>query len=101
MREHHETIEREARVRRDILRRASLFSYGMLAVTLTVAIGGAALIALVLSSATVLPFRKTWLVLAVLVLVPPLLRIAFHAVRRRIRMSRPPSRGTDGTLPEQ
>jgi len=87
MKQHHETIEREAQVRRDILRRASLFSYGMLTVTLVVAVGGAALIALVLSSAGDLPFRETWLVLTALVLVPPLLRIAFRALRNRIRMS--------------
>jgi uncharacterized membrane protein len=81
--EHHETLEREAEVRRNILRRASLFSYGMLAVTIGVALGGAALIALVLKAASGLPFLETWGVLSALVLVPPLLRIAFRALRGR------------------
>jgi len=81
--EHHDAIEREARVRRDILRRASIFSYGMLAITLTVAVGGSALIALVLKAASDLPFLETWLVLAALVLAPPLLRIAYKALRGR------------------
>lgn len=83
MTEHHDAIEREARVRRDILRRASIFSYGMLAITLTVAVGGSALIALVLKAASDLPFLETWLVLAALVLAPPLLRIAYKALRGR------------------
>lgn len=75
-------LEREARVRRDILRRASLYSYGMLAFTLAVAIGGSALIAWVLSRGG-LPFRETWMVLTAIVLIPPLLRIAFNAIRRK------------------
>ncbi len=83
MTEHGDAIEREARVRRDILRRASYFSYGMLAVTLAVALGGSALIALVLKSASELPFGKTWFVLTALVLAPPLLRIAYRALRGR------------------
>jgi hypothetical protein len=41
-----DVLEREARARRAILRRASLFTFGMLAFTLTVAVGGSALIAL-------------------------------------------------------
>jgi hypothetical protein len=83
MTEHGDTVEREARVRRDILRRASLFSYGMLAITLAVAVGGSALIALVLRAASDLPFRETWLVLTALVLAPPLVRIAYRALRGR------------------
>lgn len=77
-----EELDREARVRRDILRRASLYSYGMLAVTLAVAVGGSALIAWVLSRGG-LPFRPTWVVLTVIVLMPPLVRFTVEALRRK------------------
>lgn len=78
----HEELDREARVRRDILRRASLYSYGMAAVTLIVAVGGSALIAWVLSRGG-LPFRPTWIVLTVVVLTPGLVRIVVDAQRRK------------------
>jgi hypothetical protein len=74
--------DREARVRRDILRRASLYSYGMLALTLAVAVGGSALIAWALSLGG-LPFLGTWIGLAVIVLAPPLVRVAVNALRAR------------------
>jgi hypothetical protein len=75
-------LDREARVRRDILRRATRYSVAMLAITLAVAIGGSALIAWFLSRGG-LPFGPTWLVVAAIVLAPPLLRIAYNAVRAR------------------
>ena len=72
----------EARVRRDILRRAALYSYGMLALTLAVAVGGSALIAWFLSRGG-LPFIPTWIVLTAVVLAPPLARMALVALRRK------------------
>ena len=77
-----EELDREARVRRDILRRASFYSFGMLGITLVVAVGGSALIAWVLSRGG-LPFRPTWIVLTVIVLTPPLVRFAVEALRRK------------------
>lgn len=74
--------DREARVRRGILRRAFFYSYGMLAITLVVAVGGSALIAWALSRAG-LPFRATWLVLAVVVMTPPLVRLTADLLRRK------------------
>ena len=75
-------LDEEARVRRDIMRRAWLYSYGMLVATLAVAAGGAALIAWLLSRGG-LPFVPTWIVLTVVVLLPPLVRIGLNAVRDR------------------
>jgi hypothetical protein len=52
-----------------ILRQATLYTYGFLAAALALGLGGSALIAALLTRVG-LPFGRTWLTLALLVLVP-------------------------------
>ena len=66
--------------RRELVRRARMYQYGSLAAAFVVAVGGTALIALLLRS-TGLPFLRTWLVLSIVVLVPAGLGFAWRALR--------------------
>ncbi|MGH7475530.1 MAG: hypothetical protein ACRELD_04520 [Longimicrobiales bacterium] len=69
-------------VRRQILRRAALYAYGLLALAIVVAVGGAAFIAWILMAAG-LPFLKTWLVLSAITLGIPALGQLVLLLRRR------------------
>jgi len=72
----------EAEERRRILKRATLYVYGFIGAGLVVAVAGAALIALLLRSRG-LPFFKTWVVLALVILVPAGLALVWREVRER------------------
>lgn len=74
----------ESANRRRILRRATLVTGGFALATVAVAVLGSALIAWFLS-VTGLPFRATWLVLSIFVLLVPLLGIAVGSIRERRR----------------
>lgn len=78
-REPHEP-DREA-VRR-ALRRAALYSYGLLAAAVIVAVAGGALVAWILSRMG-FPFLLTWLILAAVMLVIPLIAVGVGAMRDR------------------
>jgi hypothetical protein len=73
-----------AEARRRLMRNAMLYSYGAIASAVLLAIGGAALVALLLRG-TGWPFLRTWLVLAGLVLLPPLLWALWGSLRGRSR----------------
>jgi hypothetical protein len=63
-----------------ILRKASLYAWGFFALAFATALGGAALVAWVLTRAG-LPFLESWLVVSGIVLLPSLLGIVWRAVR--------------------
>lgn len=69
---------------RELVRKASLYTVGFLTAAAVVAVGGAALIALLLATQG-MPFIKTWLVAAVLLLLTPFLVLVVNAFRRRRR----------------
>lgn len=71
-----------AAARKRIVFKATLYTYGFLIAAIVVAIGGAALIAWLLSR-TGLPFRETWIVLAVVILLPSLLMMVWRAVSEK------------------
>lgn len=73
--------------RRRILRRASYYTAGFIAMTLIVATAGSALIAWFLTLSG-LPFRVTWIALTLLVLAVPPLGMAGGALRRWWRRGR-------------
>jgi membrane protein implicated in regulation of membrane protease activity len=74
---------------RKVVRRATFYAYGLWAITIITAVGGAALIAWLLTRSG-LPFLETWIVIVVVVLVPSLLRLVWRAVRERTRHRREP-----------
>jgi predicted PurR-regulated permease PerM len=74
-------LEREAEVRRRIVRRATVYAYGLIAATVAVSLVGAAIVAAVLRLAG-MPFLKTWLVIAALVIVIPVVGMM---IRERFR----------------
>lgn len=74
--------ERFRQERRRILRRAALYTYGFLFAAIAVAVIGAAVVAWLLSF-TGVPFRETWLVLIVIILVVPLIGQLVEALRKR------------------
>lgn len=83
---------------RAILRKASLYAWGFLALAFAVALGGAALAAWVLTGAG-LPFLEAWLTMSALVLVPSLIGIVWRALRDRsdrgsASMTADPTNGT-------
>lgn len=65
---------------RSILRKAALYAWGFFGAALATVLGGAALMAWVLTKAG-LPFLESWLVMATLVLLPSLIGIAWRAAR--------------------
>ena len=75
--EHREVVRRA-------LRRATLYSYGLFAAAVIVAVAGAALVAWILSRLG-FPFLLTWLILAAVMLIIPLIAVAVGAVRERGR----------------
>ncbi len=58
-----------AEIRRQIIRRAGIYTWGLFATAMVVALGGAALVALLIRPAGV-PFVTRWLVLSAIVLLP-------------------------------
>jgi hypothetical protein len=87
------------RKRRALLRRATFYTYAFLSAGLIVAVGGSALVALLLSRGG-LPFRETWLVITAIVLVPSLLGLVVRAVREHGRTVRS-ARSTEDDDKEQ
>jgi ABC-type Fe3+ transport system permease subunit len=68
--------------RRQIVRRATLYSVGFLLAGLVIAIGGAAFVAWLLTRAG-MPFRKTWLIVTVIIVLPGLLATIWKLIRGR------------------
>ena len=68
--------------RRQIVRRATLYSVGFLAAGIIIAVGGAALVAWLLTRAG-LPFMKTWLVVTAIIVLPGLLATIWKLIRGR------------------
>jgi uncharacterized protein YacL len=68
--------------RRHIVRKATLYSVVFLAAGLGVALAGAALIAWLLSRAG-LPFTRTWLVVAAIIVLPGLVATIWKLIRDR------------------
>ena len=79
--------------RRRAIRRATLYTYGFLGAALLTTVGGAALVAWILSF-TGLPFLTTWIVLMAVILVPSLLALAWRGVRERTGGGPPGGKGT-------
>ena len=71
-----------AETRKRIVFRATLYVYGFMTAAIVVAIGGAALVALLVSRAG-LPFVKTWIVLSVVILLPSLIMLVWRALKER------------------
>jgi hypothetical protein len=67
---------------RRIVRRATLYVYMFMAAAVGVAVGGAALLAWLLTR-TGLPFRETWIILSIVILLPSLLMLVWRAVKER------------------
>lgn len=72
-----------AAARRSIVRRATLYSVGFLAVAVIIALGGAALVALLLTRGDRLPFLQTWLIVAAIILLPGVIAAVWKAIRSR------------------
>jgi FtsH-binding integral membrane protein len=77
-----EEFDRSAEVRRRIIMRAQLYTYGFLAAALAIAFGGSAMVAWILSR-TGLPFVKAWIAILIIVLMPSLVTVVWRAVRER------------------
>lgn len=81
MTEPRDTESEARRERRRILRRVTLYTYGLLALAIAVAAAGTAIIAWFLSQ-TGVPFLDTWLVLLLIVLAVPLIGRLISRLRR-------------------
>ncbi|MBR9988972.1 MAG: hypothetical protein KFH98_04405 [Gemmatimonadetes bacterium] len=68
--------------RRQIVRRATLYSIAFLAAGLTIAVAGAAFVAWMLGRAG-MPFMRTWLILSGIIVLPGLLATIWKLVRGR------------------
>lgn len=87
----------EARRRiRSILRKASLYAWGFFALAFATALGGAALVAWMLTRAG-LPFIESWLVVSAIVLLPSLIGIVWRALREPARRGMDGSSAADGS----
>lgn len=82
------------------IRRLNALEYVILAVALLLAMGGGALVALLLVASFELRFRPVWLVASVLLFVVPgliaLRREARNASGRKIKNNSPSTESTDG-----
>ncbi|HEX2166652.1 MAG TPA: hypothetical protein VHG09_05380 [Longimicrobiales bacterium] len=74
--------DEHADARRQIVRRATLYTAGFLAAGIIIALGGAALVAWLLTRAG-LPFIRTWLVLTAIIVLPGLLATIWKMIRGR------------------
>jgi uncharacterized membrane protein len=70
-------------VRRRIVRQAAVWTYTFVLSAILVAVGGAALVALLLSFAG-LPFVRTWLTVTAALLVAALAMALFDVIRERL-----------------
>lgn len=68
------------RVRRQILRRATLYTVGFLGAGLFIALAGAALVAWMLGRVG-LPFMRTWLIVTLIVVLPGLIAATWKTLR--------------------
>jgi ABC-type Fe3+ transport system permease subunit len=74
--------DEQTHARRQVLRRATLYSIGFLAAVVVIAVGGAAFVAWLLSRAG-LPFMKTWLIVTAIIVLPGLLATIWNRIRGR------------------
>jgi hypothetical protein len=74
--------DRDARVRKEILRRATLYTLGFLGAAVIIAALGAAFVAWLLTWRGQ-PFLRTWLVAMAIILVPGILGMIWKLVRGR------------------
>lgn len=74
--------DEHAAARKQILRRATLYSVGFLAAGLFIAVAGAAFVAWLLNHAG-MPFRKTWLIVMAIIVLPGLLATIWKMIRGR------------------
>jgi hypothetical protein len=74
--------DRDARVRKEILRRATLYTLGFLGAAVIIAVVGAAFVAWLLTWRGQ-PFLRTWLVAMAIILVPGILGMIWKLVRGR------------------
>ena len=82
--------------RRQILRRATAYTWGFLGAGVLVALGGSALVAWLLTRRG-LPFVTTWLIIVAIVVLPSLLGLVVRAVRDQTkRKSKGSDRDPDG-----
>lgn len=68
--------------RRQIVRRATLYTAGFLAAGIIIAVAGAAFVAWLLTRAG-LPFTKTWLIVTAIIVLPGLLAMIWKLIRGR------------------
>ena len=71
-----------ADARRQIMRRATLYSIGFLVAGLVIAVVGAAFVAWLLSRVG-LPFTRTWLIVTAIIVLPGLLATIWKLIRGR------------------
>lgn len=75
------------RRRRELLRRATVYTWGFFSIAVTLAVGGSALVAWLLSRSG-LPFLRTWLIIISLVVLPSLIGLVVRGVRERSQLNR-------------
>lgn len=80
MRNQRQDPQRAAR--REIMRRATLYSVWFVLAGVVVAVGGAAFVAFLLSRGS-LPFMKTWLVVTLIIVLPGLIATIWKTFRGR------------------
>jgi uncharacterized protein YacL len=68
--------------RRQIVRRATIYSVSFLAAGLIIAVAGAAFVAWLLSRGS-LPFMKTWLIVTAIIVLPGLVATIWKLIRGR------------------
>ncbi|MGH7577694.1 MAG: hypothetical protein ACREM1_21555 [Longimicrobiales bacterium] len=71
-----------AEARRRMLARATLYVYAFLTAGIVVAVGGAALMAWLLTRVG-LPFRETWIALAIIIVLPSVIVVLWRAATGR------------------
>jgi hypothetical protein len=75
-------LDPEARVRQRLVRRATLYAFGFIAAGVVLAVGGAALVAWLLTRAGQ-PFMRTWVIATILVLLPGVSATLWKVLRDR------------------
>ena len=85
---------------RRLRRRFRLYTYVLVAATAVVVIGGAALVAWLLRPAG-LPFRETWLISGVLILMIPAVGLALQRVGGKTKEQRPAGADEPRAAPDE